>query len=117
MTRDELFEKGRIILGITDQEIRDLTSIPTHDNLRNFKARARKAYRKAALLIHPDRPGGSEEEFKIASLTMELIDKMKIRPAPVRHYPVLVVRTYWSSAMGGTSWTSTTDTTTTGHWP
>lgn len=69
------------------------------------------AYRKMALLTHPDKPGGSREKFQPVLDAYEFLTGRgkvtRMRPQPVR------VQVHWVQ-VGGYSYTGTTSAGTTG---
>ena|SRR3972149_4647969 len=56
------------------------------DKLDNLESRAKKAFHKAALDLHPDRNGGSvskTDRFKVMAETLSYIESLFIVPCPI----------------------------------
>ena len=83
--------------------------------LQNFASpeEIKKAYRKLALMHHPDR-GGDQERMKLINAAYDILSKRKdeydMRLRQAGRPAVVIVRTYYG---GGTV---ATDTTATGTW-
>jgi hypothetical protein len=85
--------------------------------LDELKKRAKKAFRKAALDLHPDRNPERESDFQLANNVHEIIQGLSLNrrppPPPRPHYQnvrVVVVRGSWSSGGATTSYTTSTTT-------
>ena len=79
--------------------------------LEDFKLRAKKAHRKLALESHPDR-GGSTERMAEVNAASDLIQELRIRPAPApQPHPFMqgfrVVQVVMYPGFGG--WNSVTN--------
>ena len=55
----------------------DILAVPRHATMDEIK----KAYKKAALKLHPDKPGGSEEAFKAAAHAANVLTDVDQRRA------------------------------------
>jgi len=80
-------------LGISPEDFIRIKRAPTHDRacrlIEALKARAKVAYRRAALELHPDRNGGDRaktEQFKLLATIYAEIEKMQ--PPPSRRVQV-----------------------------
>lgn len=112
-------------IGLTEQS---LTSCIQHPDLsvckkrlEDLKTDLKKAYRAAALRLHPDRTGNDPEKtelFKVVTRLWEEIQRLEIgpkprpRPQPVHHPGVVIV----VSGSGGWTSSSTTTNSTTTAW-
>ena len=87
-------------------------------HLDEVKVRVKKAYKKAALKHHPDRPDGDEEKMKILSSAMEIVESLTLQPGlpPPPPRPVRVVRIVRVEYHGDFSNSSTTGTGTFTGW-
>ena len=76
--------------------------------LDEFQARVKKAYREAAMRLHPDRnPDDPESEdlFKRVSEVVRQLQALRVQERP-RPRPQVIY--YSTSSTGSTSWTSST---------
>jgi len=85
-------------LGINPQEIQALRFAPyprAQDMLAALKDRARKAYKRLALELHPDRTGNDPvktDRFKLVGQVIADLDKLQIQPPPPPPPPVVHVQ-------------------------
>lgn len=110
LTQQELLS-GLAELGIDQQRLAAAARAPgtlaqAKERFDALKAEARKAFKRKALELHPDRTDGDEAKtdlFKRLQLVVEVFCKAELRPAPPPRPQVQVVRVY-----GGFSSTSST---------
>lgn len=82
-------------LGVQPQEFQRIGTLPTYEArceaLTVLKADLRKRFKRAALLLHPDRTGDDPEkteQFKVLVTFMEQVEQLQVRPPapPVQYY-------------------------------
>jgi hypothetical protein len=132
MTEEELLA-GLGILGVTLEQFQHPLRANSQDEgarrLADLKANVKRAFRKAALDLHPDRTGGDEEKagrFKLASSVAEVVEALTLHvqrprpPPPVPRGGVVIinmqpgVHVRWTT---GSASTGSATTTTTNGWP
>ncbi len=103
------FETALVDLGAPIAELNGALSRPqspadAEQKLADYKACVRRAWKKRAFELHPDR-GGDAEQFKRMSATVDVVQALTLRARrrPV-HYPIVTMA-------GGSDTTSTTDMT------
>ncbi len=72
------------LLGLTPA---DLRSLRTPEGLAGLKTRAKRAWKAAALRLHPDRTGGDEartEDFKLVTGFLEELGRLEVPATPLR---------------------------------
>lgn len=112
--------RAMFLLGLGQGDFQAVQTAPTFEEgvkrLDDLKARAKKAFKKAALDLHPDRTNNDPaktEDFKLVSSAVDEIDKLvlhKPQPRPQVQY----IRIHFTSH-GFSTGTSTTASTTT-YW-
>lgn len=103
------------IIGVDfDAEVRNIRAAPNPDGARQrlaeLKDRVRKAFRKAAIALHPDQNGGDEAktaQFVSLCRAVEALCRVELRIMPPRPQPP-VVYVHW---VGGTCGTTTATST------
>jgi hypothetical protein len=102
-------------LGITPQQIqaaiRGARTLPeANERLDAIKADARRAFKRKALELHPDRTGGDSEKealFKKLQHVVEAFSKISVRVQQPRPQPAIQIRVY----TGGFNTSTTTSAT------
>jgi hypothetical protein len=88
MTREEHLNLLPLlgILPLDWQRVQRAPNLEAAKNeLEHIKERAKKAFKKLALELHPDMNGGDEEKtvkFKQLNEALQILDKLQIRPPP-----------------------------------
>lgn len=102
------------LLGLRQEDFRAVETAPSFEEgvrrLDELKGRVKKAFRRVALELHPDRTNNDPaktEDFKLASSAADEIDKLALRrpqPRPQVHY----IRIHFNGFGTATTTSSTT---------
>jgi hypothetical protein len=111
-------QQALAIIGINiPMEMQTIQAAPNptdaRQRLSNLKDKARKAYRKAAIVFHPDTNGddaGKTRVFVALTKAVEALCAIELRVIPPPRAPIHVTVTYYPTASTTTTSTTTTST-------